>query len=93
MSSTHRSTRRGTTSSTIGTTPSTAPRCRQRPVRYRMILGDAAHEYIAIYEFQDEQALHDWRASKHRADMYVKHKQRVAPFPEPNRSCYVQIWP
>lgn len=61
--------------------------------RYRKILGDDPHQYIAVYEFQDEETLRAWRESDIRGVMYAEHQARFGPFDEPTRSGYVQVWP
>ena len=63
-----------------------------RARRYRRILGDDTHAYIAVYEFQDEGSLQQFLDSSLRSELLEEHHALWDPFPDLTRGGYVQIW-
>src|SRR5207248_272085 len=60
--------------------------------RYRAFYGDESHQYLTVYEFQDEATFSRWVDSEHRARMVSDYEDMWGPM-NAARSGYVQIWP
>ena len=63
-----------------------------RARRFKRILGDDSHSYIAVYEFEDESSLHQFLESDLREKLLAEHHALWDPFPDLNRGGYVEIW-
>lgn len=61
--------------------------------RYRRVLGDDEHQYIAIYEYPDQETLEAWRVSEDRETIWAEHQELFGPFAAPTVAGYEQIWP
>jgi antibiotic biosynthesis monooxygenase (ABM) superfamily enzyme len=60
--------------------------------RYRRILGDDPQMYIAVYEFESEDALNRFLESPYRKELLAEHHALWDPFPDLTRGGYVEIW-
>jgi antibiotic biosynthesis monooxygenase (ABM) superfamily enzyme len=60
--------------------------------RYKRILGDDHQMYIAVYEFESEDALTTFLESPYREQILAEHHELWDPFPDLTRGGYLEIW-
>jgi uncharacterized protein (DUF1330 family) len=61
--------------------------------RYRQILGEDRYQYMAVYEFQDEETLRRFLESDHFAGLRRDYEAAFGAVSERARAAYVQVWP
>jgi len=61
--------------------------------RYRKILGDDKFQYMAVYEFANEETFKRFQQSDHLKTLIKEYDAHFAGASERERSAYVQIWP
>jgi antibiotic biosynthesis monooxygenase (ABM) superfamily enzyme len=61
--------------------------------RYRKLTGDSPHDYLAMYEFDSQASLDAFQVSAYRQQVWARHLDLFAPFPEPARADYELIYP
>lgn len=61
--------------------------------RYKAILGENEYQYMAVYEFQDEDTLRRFLDSEHFAELKRDYEASFGAVSERARSAYVQVWP
>jgi heme-degrading monooxygenase HmoA len=61
--------------------------------RYRVIMGEDRYQYIAVYEFEDEETFQKFLESDHLVDLKATYDSNFGAVSERERSAYVQIWP
>jgi len=60
--------------------------------RYKAILGEDKYQYMAVYEFQDEDTLRRFVDSAHMKELRADYERHFASS-ERGRFAYVQVWP
>lgn len=61
--------------------------------RYRKVSGNNRHDYLALYEFDSQESVDAFHASAYRQEIWQKHLDKFAPFPDPELADYEQIYP
>jgi hypothetical protein len=61
--------------------------------RYRKILGDDKFQYMAVYEFANEEVFRRFQASDHLKELVKEYDASFGEASERERSAYVQVWP
>jgi antibiotic biosynthesis monooxygenase (ABM) superfamily enzyme len=61
--------------------------------RYKKILGDDKFQYMAVYEFANEDAFQRFRNSDHLKALVKDYDASFGGASERERAAYVQIWP
>jgi antibiotic biosynthesis monooxygenase (ABM) superfamily enzyme len=61
--------------------------------RYRQILGEDKHQYMAVYEFASEETFRRFMASEHLKTLIEEYDAHFGEESERARSAYVQVWP
>jgi antibiotic biosynthesis monooxygenase (ABM) superfamily enzyme len=61
--------------------------------RYKQIMGDDKLEYMAVYEFANEEVLRRFIASEHLKTLIKEYDGHFGSVSERARSAYVQVWP
>jgi hypothetical protein len=61
--------------------------------RYKAILGEDRHQYMAVYEFESEATLRRFLDSEHFAHLKRDYDASFGDVSERARSAYVQVWP
>jgi uncharacterized protein (DUF1330 family) len=61
--------------------------------RYKAILGEDRHQYMAVYEFESEATLRRFLDSEHFAQLKRDYDASFGDLSERARSAYVQVWP
>jgi antibiotic biosynthesis monooxygenase (ABM) superfamily enzyme len=61
--------------------------------RYRKILGDDKFQYMAVYEFANEEVFRRFQASDHLKALVEDYNASFGDASERERSAYTQIWP
>ncbi len=61
--------------------------------RYKAIVPEDKFQYIAVYEFESEETLHQFLKSEHLAWLRKEYDARFGSVSERQRAAYVQVWP
>ena len=61
--------------------------------RYKAILGEDLHQYMAVYEFENEATLRRFLESEHFAQLKRDYDVSFGEVSERARSAFVQVWP
>ncbi|HXH84689.1 MAG TPA: DUF4286 family protein [Candidatus Tectomicrobia bacterium] len=61
--------------------------------RYRAIVPEDRFQYMAVYEFESEEALRRFLASDHFAWLRKEYDAHFGEVSERQRAAYVQVWP
>ena len=61
--------------------------------RYRQILGEDKHQYMAVYEFASEEVFRRFMASEHLKTLIKEFDAHFGEDFGARRSAYVQVWP
>jgi antibiotic biosynthesis monooxygenase (ABM) superfamily enzyme len=61
--------------------------------RYRKILGDDKFQYMAVYEFANEEVFQRFQTSDHLKTLVEDYNASFGDASERERSAYTQIWP
>lgn len=61
--------------------------------RYRKILGDDRFQYMALYEFANEDVFQRFCESDHLKRLVKEYDANFGTTSERERSAYVQVWP
>jgi antibiotic biosynthesis monooxygenase (ABM) superfamily enzyme len=61
--------------------------------RYRKILGDDKFQYMAVYEFANEDVFRRFQESDHLKTLIKDYNASFGEASERERSAYVQVWP
>lgn len=61
--------------------------------RYKALMGEERHQYIVMYEFENEAAFENFRTSEKRRTLIERTEATFGAASERVRSAYVQIWP
>jgi uncharacterized protein (DUF1330 family) len=61
--------------------------------RYQAILGEERYQYMAVYEFQDEDTLRRFLDSEHFAELKRDYDAHFGGVSERARAAYRQVWP
>jgi hypothetical protein len=61
--------------------------------RYRKILGDDKYQYMAVYEFVNEEVFRAFRESEHFKELVREYNVNFGETSDRVPSAYVQIWP
>lgn len=61
--------------------------------RYKQILGDDKYEYLAVYEFANEDVFRRFMQSDHLKTLVKEYDAHFGEVSQRTRTAYVQIWP
>jgi antibiotic biosynthesis monooxygenase (ABM) superfamily enzyme len=61
--------------------------------RYKQILGEDKHQYMAVYEFANEEIFQRFMASDHLKTLIEEYDANFGDCSERARSAYVQVFP
>jgi antibiotic biosynthesis monooxygenase (ABM) superfamily enzyme len=61
--------------------------------RYKQILGEDKHQYMALYEFASEEVFQRFMASDHLKTLIEEYDAHFGDSSERARSAYVQVFP
>jgi antibiotic biosynthesis monooxygenase (ABM) superfamily enzyme len=61
--------------------------------RYRAIMPEDKFQYVAMYEFENEETLHQFLKSDHFAWLKKETDAHFGDVCERQRAAYVQVWP
>jgi hypothetical protein len=61
--------------------------------RYKQILGEDKHQYMAVYEFASEEVFQRFMASEHLKTLIKDYDANFGDSSERARSAYVQVFP
>jgi antibiotic biosynthesis monooxygenase (ABM) superfamily enzyme len=61
--------------------------------RYRALSGEDKFQYMALYEFRDQQALEEFLQSDHLRNLARDYEAAFGPFSERARMTYLQVYP
>ena len=61
--------------------------------RYKAILPEDKFQYIAVYEFENEETLRRFLDSDHMARLKREYDTHFGDVSERQRAAYVQVWP
>lgn len=61
--------------------------------RFKAIMGEDRYPYMALYEFESEEAFQRFLKSDHLATLKKKYDAAFGRVSERVRSAYVQVWP
>jgi antibiotic biosynthesis monooxygenase (ABM) superfamily enzyme len=61
--------------------------------RYRSIMGEDKYQYMAVYEFKDEETFEAFQKSEEFADLISEYDRHWGGVSERHRSAYVQVFP
>src|SRR5262245_33828579 len=61
--------------------------------RYKQILGEDKHQYMAVYEFASEEVFQRFMASDHLKTLIKEYDAHFGDSSERARSAYVQVFP
>jgi hypothetical protein len=61
--------------------------------RYKAIMGEDQYQYMAVYEFQDEETFERFMESEHLTLLKKDYDAKFGTVSERVRSAYVQVWP
>jgi len=61
--------------------------------RYKQILGDDKHEYLAVYEFASEETFRRLMGSDHLKTLIKEYDAHFGEVSLRARAAYVQVWP
>ncbi len=61
--------------------------------RYKAIMGEDRYQYIAVYEFENEETFRKFLDSDHLVDLKASYDVNFGTVSEREGSAYVQIWP
>ena len=61
--------------------------------RYKAILPEDKFQYVAMYEFESEEALQQFLKSDHMAWLKKEYDAHFGDVSERQRAAYVQVWP
>jgi quinol monooxygenase YgiN len=61
--------------------------------RYKQILGEDKHQYMAVYEFASEEVFQRFMASDHLKTLVKEYDAHFGTTSARARSAYVQVWP
>jgi hypothetical protein len=61
--------------------------------RYRQILGEDKHQYMALYEFASEEVFQRFMASDHLKTLIEEYDAHFGDSSERARSAYVRVFP
>jgi len=61
--------------------------------RYKAIMGEDRYQYMAVYEFQDEETFEEFLKSEHLIRLKKDYDAKFGTVSERTRSAYVQVWP
>jgi uncharacterized protein (DUF1330 family) len=61
--------------------------------RYKAILGEERYQYMAVYEFQDEDTLRRFLDSEHFAELKRDYDAHFGGVSERASAAYLQVWP
>ena len=61
--------------------------------RYRKILGEDKFQYMAVYEFANEDAFKRFQESDHLKTLVKDYDANFSGVSDRQRSAYVQVWP
>jgi heme-degrading monooxygenase HmoA len=61
--------------------------------RYKAILGEDEHQYMAVYEFESEATFQRFLKSGHLEELKREYDAHFAGVSERTRSAWVQVWP
>jgi len=61
--------------------------------RYKAIMGEDQYQYLAVYEFQDEETFERFMESEHLIRLKKDYDAKFGTVSERTRSAYVQVWP
>ncbi|MFQ5954503.1 MAG: DUF4286 family protein [Kiloniellales bacterium] len=61
--------------------------------RYKAIMGEDRHQYMAVYEFESEETFQRFLDSDHLVELKAEYDASFGSVSERERSAYVQVWP
>jgi antibiotic biosynthesis monooxygenase (ABM) superfamily enzyme len=61
--------------------------------RYKATMPEDKFQYIAVYEFESEETLHQFLQSEHLALLRKEYDAHFGDVSERQRAAYVQVWP
>ena len=61
--------------------------------RYKAIMGEDKYQYMAVYEFENEETFQRFRDSEHFEQLKQEYDSHFGGVSERERSAYVQVWP
>lgn len=61
--------------------------------RYKAIMGEDHYQYMAVYEFENEETFEAFLKSEHLANLKKDYDAKFGTVSERIRSAYVQVWP
>ncbi len=61
--------------------------------RYKAIMGEDRYQYMAVYEFENEETFEKFLKSDHLANLKKDYDAKFGTVSERTRSAYVQVWP
>ncbi len=61
--------------------------------RYKAILGEDRYQYMAVYEFENEETFQKFLKSDHLANLKKDYDAHFGTVSDRIRSAYVQVWP
>jgi hypothetical protein len=56
-------------------------------------MGEDQYQYMAVYEFQDEETFDEFMESEHLVRLKKDYDAKFGTVSERIRSAYVQVWP
>ena len=61
--------------------------------RFKVLIGDDAFQYMAVYEFEDEAAFRRFQDSDHLKELIREYDAKFGEASHRERSAYLQVWP
>ena len=61
--------------------------------RYKTILSDDQYQYMAVYEFESEEAFARFQASDHLKELVADYDAHFGDTSKRVREAFVQVWP
>lgn len=61
--------------------------------RYKAIMGEDRYQYLAVYEFENEETFQKFLKSDHLANLKKDYDAHFGAVSDRVRSAYVQVWP
>ena len=61
--------------------------------RYKALSGEDKFQYMAVYEFKDQETLEGFLKSDHLKGLAKDYESRFGPFSERARMSYLQVYP
>jgi antibiotic biosynthesis monooxygenase (ABM) superfamily enzyme len=61
--------------------------------RYKTILSDDEYQYMAVYEFENEETFERFQASDHFKELLAEYDAKFGDVSTRERAAHVQVWP